>query len=107
MKDKVLIQTKDGNWKVIPRDQHILVTLEDFPVQKKKRKKVYSRNEETYKLAYERANYMCEDCSISYHIFPHHLDGNHENHVVNNLRIVCWSCHSKYLNSSQSSINPK
>jgi 5-methylcytosine-specific restriction endonuclease McrA len=52
----------------------------------------------------EQNGYTCEECGISdYNNKPivlecDHIDGNHKNNKVENLRLVCPNCHSQSSN---------
>jgi hypothetical protein len=64
--------------------------------KKYKNHKLYSVNKETYEQAKVRSNRKCEDCGTMERLTIHHIDGNHENHMVNNLKVLCWPCHMTY-----------
>lgn len=38
----------------------------------------------------------CEACQSDYRITIHHIDGNPFNNSLENLRVLCWSCHLLY-----------
>lgn len=52
-----------------------------------------------YKEGIKKKN--CENCGISHWLDKplalelHHLDGNRQNHLLNNLKLLCPNCHSQ------------
>jgi 5-methylcytosine-specific restriction endonuclease McrA len=44
----------------------------------------------------------CEECHSDYRITVHHKDGNCFNNQLENLSVLCWTCH-KRKNSSEDS----
>jgi hypothetical protein len=44
----------------------------------------------------------CELCGTNQKLIVHHIDKNRQNNDRNNLRIFCWSCHTKFHNSEKS-----
>ena len=72
------------------------------PIFKKRKRRVYSKHP-NYSIAMEQAGYKCEECGSTFAIGIHHIDGNHENHELPNLKVLCWNpCHiSKHWNKSQ------
>ena len=49
------------------------------------------------KRAFSKFNEKCCDCGESrkYLLLVHHIDGNRENNILNNLEILCGNCHIK------------
>ena len=37
----------------------------------------------------------CSFCNKTENIFCHHIDGNPKNNILNNLLVICRSCHNK------------
>jgi 5-methylcytosine-specific restriction endonuclease McrA len=42
---------------------------------------------------FNRDNYMCTACSTSDNLHIHHIDGNKDNHDLENLTTLCHDCH--------------
>jgi len=38
---------------------------------------------------------LCSICGSNRFLCVHHIDGNQNNNLLNNLKVVCKSCHSK------------
>ena len=38
---------------------------------------------------------VCSSCGSREHLVTHHLDGNHKNDSLENLIILCRSCHNR------------
>lgn len=50
------------------------------------------------KLAFETYGAICTWCSYSKHervLEVDHIDGNHHNNDINNLRVLCANCHTE------------
>ena len=47
------------------------------------------------KIAFEHYPYKCNRCESTKNLCVHHKDKNRHNNVVENLEIVCKSCHQK------------
>ena len=45
--------------------------------------------------ALELADHKCQECGTPDDIMVHHIDGDKKNNVVENLLVVCRSCHGK------------
>ena len=44
---------------------------------------------------------MCAKCGLTSGICTHHIDGDHNNNLINNLQWLCMSCHGKLHRQQQ------
>lgn len=76
---------------MIIRRKKILRMLKNMK-QQKKRTKISSRVEDTVLFDSDKT---CCICGESNAIQIHHIDGNHSNNVIDNLAVLCISCHDQ------------
>jgi len=56
-------------------------------------------------------NYICQKCGVNLQNAPqylhtHHMDSNPSNNVVDNLKVLCISCHAEQFNHHHIKTNP-
>ena len=55
-----------------------------------------SRSKHTYPHRYVYdGKWVCDSCGSLENLVIHHINGNHKDNDVNNLKCLCVSCHSK------------
>ena len=64
------------------------------------------RNEVYWQILKETKRNLnqCELCASEYKITIHHKDGNCFNNELDNLQVLCWSCHRKLHRSEEEGV---
>lgn len=62
--------------------------------------------EPLYQTVREKYQHKCDQCDSEEKLGIHHVDFSHENMDINNLRLLCWTCHNRiHRKSSRLKVN--
>lgn len=103
-KEKILKQTRE--WALAHPEKRKEISARDNRKRREK-KRIWWENKSFGGAISIIGENKCWDCGEINDLVIHHLDGNHSNNEIKNLKIICKKCHAYVHGKKRGGLNRK